>query len=154
MLVGFTLVLLGFFLIMLDVLMSPHEVMLFTIFPVIVGKGSLLSLVGITLIFVGMLVMFIEPFIKLKQTKEPLEKVEKGYYSLPSDYSQKSYDYKITDKEDQESSWGGVIFIGPIPIAFGFLKEGKYKGFLRIIGLLLGIVFILLFVMWVLRHYS
>lgn len=41
-----------------------------------------------------------------------------------------------------ETSYGGVIFIGPIPIAFG---QGPQSPFLLIIGLMMAIAIVLMF---------
>ncbi len=131
MIMGFFLIFLGFILILIDVLMSSHQVMLFVIFPVIIGSGSFLSLIGVILIFIGMFLSFLEPFLRARHAEKHLTDEDILRYVG----TKRDINYEEIDKRE-ESAWGGVIFIGPFPIAFGAFRGKRYKEHLKTLSLI------------------
>jgi len=147
MITGFFLIFLGFTLILIDVLMSSHQVMLFVIFPVIIGRGSFLSLIGVILIFIGMLLLFLEPFLRARHAEKHLTDEDILRYVE----TKRDINYEEIDKRE-ESAWGGVIFIGPFPIAFGAFRGKRYKELLKTIGIILGVIIIILTIMFIFKQ--
>ena len=89
---------------------------LFFIIPIIYGTGGYAAL-GVLLTFMGVLLLFLTPFFSLT-TAQQLEPPK------------------------TEKKWGGVIFIGPLPIIFG--SDTKIALILAVVGLLLLLLLIFL----------
>jgi len=112
----------GIFLVVLSIIEGQANIALLFIIPIIYGTGAYLA-IGILLIFLSfiMFFLFIGPLkVERRETKGERTKTHK------------------------ESSYGGVIFIGPIPIIFGkdksVAKKMMYLGLL--IALILAAVYI------------
>ncbi len=101
---GLLLALLGLCLIGFGIFTGELQVALFIIFPLVYGQG-LLGAAGIFLIFLGFVVFFLSFSVETA----PSRKEASGDESPPA--------------EREKSRFGGVVFIGPIPIVFGSGKE-------------------------------
>jgi len=142
-------ILLGMLLIIVDLLTHPHTLSLFVIFPVIVGEGGILSVMGIVLVFIGILLAFLYPFTVIK--RETAYESENHYGEHFEELSTNELEF---DKEPKkEASWGGFVIIGPLPIFFGSFKGTKYAKYLIPITILFGIMFIILSLMYVFKYY-
>ncbi len=86
--------------------------------PVIYG-GSILMMVGVLLVFTGFFLLFFLPFFEADETRE-LANTEKSY--------------------------GGVVFIGPIPIVFGSNTDITRN--MLYIGIVLAIILLLVYLFW------
>ncbi len=107
------------------------EVALFIIFPVIYG-GSLFMIFGVLLIFLSFFLFFAMPFFGTKK---------EGKGEWQSVYKEPQAEQKKEVKK--ESSFGGVVFIGPIPIVFG--KDKKMTKGMLYLGLLIAIIMIVFY---------
>ncbi|MFO7792930.1 MAG: DUF131 domain-containing protein [Candidatus Saliniplasma sp.] len=104
------LFLIGISLIILSVITGESQLALFLIFPVIYGAG-LIMMIGILLIFLSFIsLFFILPF---QDDIQPTE-------------------------IQRDSKWGGIIFIGPIPIVIG--KDKSVTKFMLYIGLIIAVI--------------
>ncbi len=130
----YLLIVIGFALIAIDIILHGGHAGFFLIFPFFYGRGGILSIIGIILIFIG---FFLAPFWFMRKAMReygysreesfatrygPLEKVEverpqeESYWrEIPEDLSEGG----MEEREKRRSSFGGVIFIGPFPIVFG-----------------------------------
>ncbi|MFW6141507.1 MAG: TIGR00304 family membrane protein [Candidatus Saliniplasma sp.] len=110
MLLPLILFLIGMSLIILSVITGESQLALFLIFPVIYGAGVIM-IVGILMIFLSFAsLFFIIPFQDDTQSTE----IQK------------------------ESNWGGIIFIGPIPIVMG--KDRSVTKTMLYIGLIIAVI--------------
>ncbi|MBS3789435.1 MAG: DUF131 domain-containing protein [Candidatus Thermoplasmatota archaeon] len=112
----------GILLIILSLIEGEAKIALFFIIPIIYGTGLYLGL-GILLIFVSIpLFFFFSGHHRMRDKKE----------------------FTRGEQTQKESSYGGVIFIGPIPIIFGkdktVAKKMMYLGLL--IALILAAVYV------------
>lgn len=114
----------GISLIALSVIKGQADFGIFIIFPMIIGGGLYLFL-GVLLIVISFILPFIITFTRTE--KYPGE------------------GYKV-EKKKSDTKYGGVIFIGPIPIVFGKDKsvttKMMYIGFA--IAVLLLIVYLII----------
>ncbi len=97
---------------------------LFIVFPVIYGTGAY-STLGILLIMAGIFLLFLSP----------LENAGDAQLIEPNKTPQ-MYDEPRESKEERVK-YGGVVFIGPIPIVFG-----SDRGMARL-SLLIGVVMLI-----------
>ncbi len=109
---AYLLLLLGGGLFVYGLLTGEVRFALLLIFPVFYGSGVISGL-AFTLIFLGFVLLFLEPFLSHKtsfDTKSP-----------PITYSsEKNIPQIYREKEVKtEKKYGGLILIGPIPIVFG-----------------------------------
>ncbi len=112
---------LGFLLVIMSVLTGEADIALVFIFPVVYGAGIYLAL-GIFLIILSFpLFIFIGGY---GRTEYPDNHKKDG--QLP------------TDAQKSGSEYGGVIFIGPIPIVFGKNKSTTKK--MMYLGLLIALI--------------
>lgn len=112
--------LIGLCFLALSVLSGQAEFGLFLIFPMVIG-GGLYLLLGVLFIIVSFLFPF---FISLgrKQDHPKETKIE---------------------KKRKETKYGGVIFIGPIPIVFG--KDKSITAKMMYIGLAIAVVLMIVY---------
>ena len=103
------MLIIGFSLIVFAAITGEADVALFLIFPVIYGGGWLM-LAGIVLVFISFILFFMIPFQNISRKEEYRE--HKGW---------------AEEEGPRESKYGGVIFIGPIPIVFGKDKDITQK---------------------------
>jgi uncharacterized protein (TIGR00304 family) len=111
---------------------------LFLIFPVVTATG-IWSAVGIGLILVG----FIATFFVLPAVRA----------DVPMSTAQATSETRATTEAREPAPqasrrWGGVVFLGPIPIVFG--SDAKVVRWMLVAGLLLfiGLVLLTLFTFW------
>ena len=104
------LFLFGISLIIISVIMGESQLALFFIFPVIYGAG-LIMMIGILMIFLSFISLFF--ILPLQDDTQPIE-------------------------SQRESKWGGVIFIGPIPIVIG--KDKSVTKTMLYIGLIIAVI--------------
>ncbi len=110
---------------------------LFLLFPVVTATG-VWSAVGIVLILAG----FIATFFLLPPFRE-------GAPMSPEPSMAESHPSESTSLAPQRGRrWGGVVFLGPIPIVFG--SDAKIARWMLVVGLLLfvGLVLLTLFAFW------
>ncbi|MEF8834889.1 MAG: DUF131 domain-containing protein [Candidatus Thermoplasmatota archaeon] len=112
----------GIFLVIFSVMNSEVEIELLFIVPVIYGSGIYLAL-GILLIFLSFIV---------------------GFFLLLGRPSIKRKDQTIKEGIQKDSSYGGVIFIGPIPIIFG--KDKSIAKNMMYLGLLIALILAAIYV--------
>jgi uncharacterized protein (TIGR00304 family) len=107
---------------------------LFLIFPVVTATG-IWSAVGVALIFVG----FIGTFFVLPTVRG------RGSTTLTPPTND-----AITNEPASPTGrrWGGVVFLGPIPLVFG--SDAKIARWMLVVGLLLflGLALLTLFTFW------
>lgn len=82
--------------------------------------NELLFAVGLTIVFLGLILLTIGLLVELSKKREKSSNEEK----------------------EEKTEYGGVIFIGPIPIVFGSNK--KIAKTMLVIGIVIFIIFILL----------
>ncbi len=104
------LFLIGISLIILSVITGESKLALFIIFPVIYGAGFIM-MIGILMIFLSFASLFF----------------------IPS-----SQQGSKTTEIQRESKWGGIIFIGPIPIVIG--KDRSITKTMLYIGLIIAVI--------------
>ena len=105
----------GLFFIALSVLTGQSEFGIFFIFPMVIGGGPYLF-TGTVLIIISFILPFIISFREVKNHKQ---------------------------EERRETSYGGVVFIGPIPIIFG--KDKSIASKMMYIGLLIAVLLLLVY---------
>ncbi len=121
--IPFIVLLAGISLVIFSIIEGEANIALLFIVPIIYGTGAYLAM-GILLIFLSFIMFFIflgHPRVGSREIKRT--------------------------KTEKESSYGGVIFIGPIPIIFGkdksIAKKMMYLGLL--IALILAAVYVAVF---------
>lgn len=116
----------GVGLIAFSVVKGDSGFALFLIFPVVYGGGLYMGL-GVLFIFLSFLLLFILPMSEVDRGRKG-----EGVYR--------------TKEKRTESKYGGVIFIGPIPIIFGkdksMAKKMLYVGLA--IAIILAVVYVLI----------
>ena len=85
------------------VILGEAEVSLFLIFPVVSGSGWMF-LAGVLLIAVSFVLWFVAVSTGWRDDQLPLQSPEGS---------------QTTTRIDRRSDYGGIVLIGPIPIAFG-----------------------------------
>jgi len=121
---------LGILFILLGILEGDAEVALFLFIPVIYGAGIYL-LIGILLVFLSFMLFFVLPFARVSRSRR--DELERVAYE------------DLSENKETESSFGGVIFIGPIPIVFG--KDASTTKKMMWIGLAIALILIFLYLM-------
>lgn len=120
------LILFGTAVFALSITSGEGGVALFLIFPVFYSTGALGAL-GILLIFIGFLLLFLSPFLGATA-------IEEERRIAPPDFEQDG-------EKKREVRYGGVVFIGPIPIVFGsdknYLLYAMLGGFLLLFALII-----------------
>ena len=111
----------GILFIILSILSGQAEIGLFLIFPIVFG-GGLYLLLGVLFIITSFILPFIISFTDIKKT------YRKGY--------------KV-EKKKRETKYGGVIFIGPIPIVFG--KDKSITAKMMYIGLVITVLLLIMY---------
>jgi len=126
----------GIALLFYAVAIGEANASLFLIFPVIYGSG-VYSLLAILLIMIGMILLFFAPFQSVREAHraEGRYDEEYGIYEEPRDLS--------LQDEKKKVNYGGVVFIGPIPIVFGSDKSMARLSVL--IAILMLVAFLLFF---------
>ena len=114
---------LGFALIILAAFRGEANIALLFIFPIIYGS-SILMFLGIILIFISFLLFFFIPFRKIPK-REKYERMGG------------------IGEEKRETEYGGVIFIGPIPIVFGKDKDITQK--MLYLALIIALILVVLY---------
>jgi uncharacterized protein (TIGR00304 family) len=114
---------LGFGLIILALFRGEANIALLLIFPIIYGS-SILMFLGIILIFISFLLFFFIPFRRVPK-REKYERMGG------------------IDEEKRETEYGGVIFIGPIPIVFGKDKDITQK--MLYLALIIALILVVLY---------
>ena len=104
------LFLIGISLIILSVIKGESQLALFLIFPVIYGAGVIM-IFGILMIFLSFASLF---------------------FIIPS-----QVDNQPTEIQ-RDSKWGGIIFVGPIPIVIG--KDRSITRTMLYIGLVIAVI--------------
>lgn len=125
------LLLLGILLIIYSVLEGTADVALVFIFPVIYGAGIYLAS-GILLIFLSIFLFFISGFQSNPDKRSILE-----------NEPHKETNLDTLEKSETKSDYGGVIFIGPIPIVFG--KDKKTARKMMYLGLILALILLAIY---------
>lgn len=122
----------GFGLLVYDVIQGKGSGGFFIIFPFIIGYG-LFSFIGTLMMMLSVLIFFFLPFCYVKYQPE-LERPEHAPEAPASEA-------KI---DEAKKEFGGVVFIGPVPIVFGSSRKMVY--FMIVLGLIMALilVFILL----------
>ncbi|MEF8874622.1 MAG: DUF131 domain-containing protein [Candidatus Thermoplasmatota archaeon] len=121
---------LGILFIVLSIIQGNAEVALLLFIPVIYGAGIYL-MIGIVLIFLSFILFFVFSFSDTY--KKSHRRMKKEVYEDP------------TESKETESSYGGVIFIGPIPIVFG--KDASTTKKMMWIGLVIALILVFLYIM-------
>ncbi|MFP4186514.1 MAG: TIGR00304 family membrane protein [Thermoplasmata archaeon] len=106
----------GIFLVIYGVIEGDAEVALLIFIPVIYGAGIYLT-GGVLMIFLSFFLFFVFSFQQVRGREN--QKVKPG-------------------RTHKESSYGGVIFIGPIPIIFG--KDKSIAKKMMYLGLLIALI--------------
>ncbi len=132
MIVPLTLFILGLVLAAYAVITGEANFALFLIFPVIYGGGMFL-LLGIALIFLSFISFF---FLSI------------GGMGSPS-YGHDRYGAEGGERTKKETDYGGVIFIGPIPIIFG--KDKDTTKTMMYIGLVIALILLFIYLLFFLR---
>lgn len=101
----------------------------FIIFPVIYGSG-VLPLAAFLLILIAFILLFTLPFSYTVESERFQEK-----YTVPTDKS----DQQV--QREYRSEFGGVIFIGPIPIIFG--RGGRMTRYMIVVAAIIAVLLIL-----------
>lgn len=109
------LLILGFAVMIIGIITGESKAGIFLIFPYVV-TSSPITILGIILIFLGFIILFLVPALTLEDTR-----IEESYID-----------------RDRKVEYGGVILIGPFPIAFGSSK--KLALIMIVIGLIIFIV--------------
>ena len=143
------LILVGMLLIMIDILTHPHTLSVFLIFPIVIGEGGILSIIGIILIFLGIISAIFYPLLVIRRGASHYQ----DYYFEPNLSERIEEEVEESSRRRQEVSWGGFLLIGPIPIFFGSLKRSKYSKYMFPITLLLGVMLTLLAIMFIFKYY-
>ncbi len=122
-------ILIGAGLLLYAIFSGEANVALLLIFPVIYGSGFY-SLMGILLIMLGTFLLFLSP----------VESLEREAMVYPEE----SENWYVENKE--KTKFGGVIFIGPIPIVFGSDRNMlRFSIFIGLLMLSLLVIFYVLF---------
>ncbi|MFO7992346.1 MAG: DUF131 domain-containing protein [Thermoplasmata archaeon] len=125
MIIPFVIFILGLSLVIYSVVKGETDLYLFLIFPVFVGGGWYM-LLGALLMISAFILAFIIPLHS---------------YSQKADRD--TYTRHTSTKKDTE--FGGVIFIGPIPIIFG--KDKKMSKTMLFVGLAIALILFVLYVL-------
>jgi uncharacterized protein (TIGR00304 family) len=134
--IGLGLIVLGIGLVAIGLATGQGTLSLFLVFPVVTATG-IWSALGIVFIVAG----FIAGFFGLSTPD-----------GLPSPAATQPTDSTAREPASAETSaprrWGGVIFLGPIPIVFG--SSPKVARWMLVVGVLLfvGLVLLTLFAFW------
>ncbi|MBS3816105.1 MAG: DUF131 domain-containing protein [Candidatus Thermoplasmatota archaeon] len=121
----------GILFVLLGVIEGDATITLLFFIPVISGSGIYL-LIGVLLIFLSFILFFVLSTV--------------GYSSERSGKVEERRPAEKTSKK--ESKYGGVIFIGPIPIVFG--KDKSIAKKMMYIGLGIAVVLLILYGMMIL----
>lgn len=113
--------LIGICFIALSVLRGQAEFGLLLIFPIVFGGGFYL-LIGVLFVILSLILPFIISFIGA-------EKPHREGYNI--------------EREKSEMKYGGVIFIGPIPIVFG--KDKSITAKMMYIGLAIAVLLMIVY---------
>lgn len=125
MLIPFGIFILGLSLVIYSVIRGETELYLFLIFPVFRGSG-LYMLFGAVLMISAFILAFIIPLRSYSQ------KVDRDTYTREA-------------SRGKDTEFGGVIFIGPIPIIFG--KDKKMSKTMLFLGLAIALILFVLYVL-------
>ncbi len=135
-LVSLGLLLLGILLIIYSVHEGTAKVALVFIFPVVYGAGVYLGS-GILLIFVSIFLFFISGFRRISNDSSTYD--SSSYRSE----SQKETGIDTIGKSKNTADYGGVIFIGPVPIIFG--KDKSIARKMMYLGLGLALILLAIY---------
>jgi len=112
-------------MIAISVILGESEFGLFIIFPFVMGSG-VLAVTGAVLMFVSILLMFISIASQLPTHEE----IRPTTAQLP-----------VTPKRE----YGGVVMIGPFPIAFG--SDSKIARIMMMIGILVFLLIVIVLIL-------
>lgn len=115
----------GISFIALSVLSGQAEFGLFLIFPMVIG-GGLYLLLGVLFIIISFILPFIITFTESKEISR------EGYH---------------VERKKSETKYGGVIFIGPIPIVFG--KDKSITTKMMYIGLVIAVLLMTVYLLFI-----
>ncbi|MGM0510018.1 MAG: TIGR00304 family membrane protein [Thermoplasmatota archaeon] len=134
-LIPLTSFLLGISLIILSVITGGSELALFFIFPVIYGGGIFL-LAGVLMIFLSFISFFFFSVGGVGRTG--------GRHETYGGYGE-----ELEEQRKTKTDYGGVIFIGPIPIIFG--KDKSTMKTMMYIGLIIAVILLFIYLLFFLR---
>lgn len=130
--------LLGFGLMALAIYRGEATLGLFIIFPVFMGSGPL-TLLGMLCIFLGFLLFFVAGMHMIGEVNDVDHIVQDSYSDMDTVPM-----YSNTDR--RKSSFGGVVFLGPIPIVFGSSQE--MARWMVVAAIVIAVIMLLFFVMY------
>lgn len=113
----------GIIFIIIAVLSGKASIAVFVVFPIVYG-GGIFMLLGILFIFLSFILFFFIPY--------------EGYT-----VSKRRKYHGWDEVRDKESSYGGVIFIGPIPIVFG--KDESITTKMLYLALIIAVLLVLVY---------
>ena len=100
------------------------QVEIFFIFPFFIGEG-VWSVLGVFLLFLSIVSFMIRPFDKI-ESRSVLDE----YATNPQNFDEPN--------RQKKGKFGGIIFIGPIPIVFG--QDKKTTAYLLLLGIIIFVV--------------
>ncbi len=122
-LMGPALFIVGAVVLALGVLRGEASLSLFVIFPVITATGAW-GLLGILLMIAGVFLFF----LTWSRVPEPIYETAPTPQAMPPAAS-------AAVPSEPRRRWGGVVFLGPIPLVFG--SDQKVTKWMLLVGLLL-----------------
>jgi len=108
-------------MIVLSVIVGESQFGLFIIFPFVIGSGPIAA-VGAILLFLAVLLAFISFTTRLPRSEE--------FQATPAQET----------VSGSEKRYGGVVMIGPVPIAFG--SDSKIARIMMLIGIIIFIAIV------------
>jgi len=131
-LLGPAIVLVGLLVLAVAVQRGEASVYLVIVVPIVAGSGPI-AFLAILLVFVGFFITFLLwPSRQVAPSDQALESVQ-----LP------------TDMAKAPRRWGGVVFLGPIPLVFG--SDPRMTRAMLLVGVILFLALLALTILAVLR---
>lgn len=116
-------------LIAVSTLIGESQFGLFLIFPFVIGSG-LIAIAGIALLFFAMLILFASFAKQMSQSERPINALSEELH------------------ESTHRKYGGVVMIGPLPIAFG--SDSRIAVTMMIVGIIIFLVIIAILILSIL----
>jgi len=131
-LLGPAIILFGLLVLALAVQRGEASVYLVIVVPVVAGSGPI-GFLAILLVFVGFFLTFL---------------LWPGHRALPSEQTSESV-RPPTDTATTPRRWGGVVFLGPIPLVFG--SDPRMTRAMLLVGVILFLALLALTILAILR---
>jgi uncharacterized protein (TIGR00304 family) len=148
--IGLALLVAGALLIALAIRLGEAQFALVIFIPVIYGSSGYLAL-GALLIFVGFFLLLMGYFEPVSVSAEELGFFERKPQNLPPGPAAGGQGGQQADSrgKTQGASYGGFLFIGPVPVVFG--SRAEWFPYIVLLAVVTAIVFILFAVLLFLR---